>query len=259
MFLPTTIFFYSIFAWGFIPFFHTIQVDTKMLTKSQWRTLQYYIQCKTTIVTPSMMEKVQTILYARHVPLMKNTISEFRRFHKYKCRHVSQWDLEQYASVGLLHSIKNYNGRSVFHQYAKIYIQGALYKAMTKHYPISKISAKERKKRKMPKAFDFETCGINDVHQNNWYLGKMDYLKNESPITHYNDDLRDLWINIYRLDPMSKRIFNMKFDYHFHVLRSNREIAEYFACSEETVRKHIHLAIRNITANNIYTYSTITS
>ena len=257
MFLPNSIiFFYSIFTWVFIPFFHTIQeVDAKMLTKSQWRTLQYYIQSKNTIVTPSMMEKVQTILYARHVPLMKNTISEFRRFHKYKCRYVSQWDLEQYASVGLLHAIKNYNGRSIFHQYAKIYIQGALYKAMTKHYPISRISAKERKKRKIPKAFDFETCGKNYVHQNNWYLGKMDYLNHDSlktiSQTNYDDDLRDIWISTCRLDPFTKRIFNMKFDYHFHVLRSNREIADYCACSEETVRKHIHLAIMNITHNNI--------
>ena len=255
MFLPTTILFYSIFTWGFIPFFHTIQVDAKMLTKPQWRTLQYYIQCENTIVAPSMMEKVHTILYVRHVPLMKNTISQFRKFHKYKCSHVTKSDLEQYASVGLLHAIKNYNGRSVFHQYAKIYIQGALYKAMTKHYPISKISAKERKKRKMPKAFDFETCGKNDVHQNNWYLGKMDYLKNESPKTisqtNYHDDLRDLWISTYRLQPLTTRIFHMKFDYYFNVIRSNREITDYCTCSEETVRKHIHLAIRNITANNI--------
>ena len=85
---------------------------------------------------------------------------------------------------------------SLFHPYAKIYITGALYKGLTKQYPISKRSAKERRKRQLPKPYDFETCKIDstNVGSRNWYLGKMDYLvhlQNQSPQLY-----RDMWIRI---------------------------------------------------------------
>ena len=229
----------------------TCTVGYKIMTKSQWNTIQNYYLDKQIKQIPSMMEKIGLIIYSRHQPLLKSTVHEFRRFHKFKCNHIPTEDLEQYASMGLMHAIRNYNGKSLFHPYAKIYITGALYKGLTKQYPISKRSAKERRKRQLPKPYDFETCKIDstNIESTNWYLGKMDYLvhlQNQCPHLY-----RDMWIRIYNLPPTMRRIIEMKYDYEFNVVRSNEEISEYFGCSEETIRKNVILAIENITENSI--------
>ena len=222
----------------------------KLITPNQWTILQKYAQNKEQL-QPSMVEKYQLILYSRHVPLAKKTISNFCRFHKFKTKHVCMDDLEQYAFMGLMHAIKNYNGHYLFHSYAKIYIQGALYNGLTKHFPISKVSAKQRRKKKPFVKYTYETCGEMDTVKNS-YLGKMDYIAHESQSEEIHQDLtRDLWIQIYQLPPFMRRIVYLKYDYHFTRIRSNEEIADYMGCSEETVRQQVHKFINFITCNNI--------
>lgn len=226
---------------------------TKMITKQQWNTLQYYIQNKQTI-TQSMNDKIQYILYSRHLPLVKSTTYKFRKFHKFKTKMIKADDLESYGSMGLIHAIRNYNGKALFHHYAKIYIKGGLYQGLTKHYPITKVSAKERRMRKDVKPYDYETCGeqYNDkyISPTNSYLGKSDYLSfNEDP-TSYNT-YRDYWIKISQMPPLVKRIMFLKFDNEFNIVMSNHLISIYCGCSEETIRKNVKNAIMNITDNNI--------
>jgi len=201
----------------------------KLITPNQWTILQKYAQNKEQL-QPSMVEKYQLILYSRHVPLAKKTISDFCRFHKFKTKHVCMDDLEQYAFMGLMHAIKNYNGHYLFHSYAKIYIQGALYNGLTKHFPISKVSAKQRRKKKPFVKYTYETCGEMDTVKNS-YLGKTDYIAHESQSEEIHQDLtRDLWIQIYKLPPFIRRIVYLKYDYHFTRIRSNEEIADYMGC-----------------------------
>ena len=222
----------------------------KLITPNQWTILKKYALNKDHL-QQSMTEKYQLILYSRHVPLAKKTIADFCRFHKFKTKHVCVDDLEQYAFMGLIHAIKNYNGQSLFHSYAKIYIQGALYNGLTKHYPIAKVSAKERRKKKSFVNYTYETCGeMNSV--NNRYLGKNDYIVHESQSEEIHQDLtRDLWIKIYDLPAFIRRIVYLKYDYHFTIIRSNEEVADYMGCSEETVRQQVHRFIIFITCDSI--------
>lgn len=220
---------------------------TKMITKQQWNTLQFYIQNKQTI-SQSMNDKIQYILYSRHLPLVKATTYKFRKFHKFKTKLVSPNDLESYASIGLIHAIRNYDGKSLFHHYAKIYIKGGLYQGLTKHYPITKVSAKERRTRKDVKPYDYETCG--EQSYTNTYLGKYDYLSfNEDPLSY--GKYRDYWIKISQMPPLVKRIMCLKFDNEFNIVMSNYLIAIYCGCSEETIRKNVKNTIMNITGNII--------
>jgi len=229
--------------------YQTTTYSYKMMTPAQWRYLRLTIQNKET--TPSMKEKVQYILYHRHTPLIHSLIRDFRQYHKFKSKHIQLSDYEQYASIGLLHAIRNYNGHYLFYPYAKIYIIGALYNCLTKQYPIQRTSITERRKRKPYKSYEFETCGRQTIYPGpTWYLGKYNSIS--SSLENYNtDSKRDLWILIHSLPPVTKRILYLKFDYDFHVIHSNREISEYFCCSEETIRKKVKQAILNITQSYI--------
>ena len=224
---------------------------TKMITKQQWNTLQYYIQNKQTI-TQSMNDKIQYILYSRHLPLVKSAAHKFRKFHKFKTKLVSPDDLESYASMGLIHAIRNYNGKALFHHYAKIYIKGGLYQGLTKHYPITKVSAKERRARKDVIPYDYETCGEQSYR--NTYLGKSDYLSssNKEPLSY--GTYREYWMKISQMSPLVKRVMCLKFDDEFNIVMSNYLIAIYCGCSEETIRKNVKNAIMNITGNIIDEY-----
>jgi RNA polymerase sigma factor (sigma-70 family) len=220
-----------------------------MITPAQWRYMRIIIQNDKT--TASMKEKVQYILYHRNIPLIRSSIRDFRQYHKFKSKFIQYQDYEQYASIGLLHAIKNYNGHYLFHPYAKMYIIGAVYNCLTKHYPIQKSSSTERRKRKVCKKYDYETCGRqNTLVGPTWYLGKY----NSIPSSLQSDTFgtkRDMWIRIESLSPEIKRIMHLKFDYDFHVINSNRKISAYFECSEETIRKKVRQAILNITQSYI--------
>jgi len=65
--------------------------------------------------------------------------------------------------MGLLHAIKNYNGKSSFYRYAQIYIKGSMYKELTVNYPISQIPKKERTKNKVVKYISFILADQNIV------------------------------------------------------------------------------------------------
>ena len=69
----------------FLLYNSTCTVGYKIMTKKQWNTIQNYYLDKQIKQIPSMMEKVSLILYSRHQPLLKATVHEFRRFHKFKC------------------------------------------------------------------------------------------------------------------------------------------------------------------------------
>lgn len=104
--------------------YQIIAYSYKMMTPTQWRYIRIMIQNNKT--TQSMREKIQYILYNRHTPLLHSLIRNFRRYHKFKSKQVQYKDYEQYASIGLLHAIRKYNGYYLFYPYAKIYNRRAI-------------------------------------------------------------------------------------------------------------------------------------
>jgi len=227
--------------------FCTSIMSYKMITPTHCGYMQTLIQQNITSI--SMREKINYILYNRHIPFSNKLVKEFTKFHKYKSKLIPYKDYQQYAYLGLLHAIKKYNGKSLFYKYAKIYIIGSLYKCMTHNYPITRQKSFQRQTRKIMKKYHFESCGVqNGSTGNNWYLGKSDYLKSSLGF-HNDEDNRNIWILIKSLPPFSQRILRYKFDYHFNVINSNRKISYYFGCSEETIRKHLKEAVLYIIQN----------
>ena len=225
-----------------------------MLSRSQWNYLERKIQSHDTTI--SMKEKIYIILFQRHIPLVLSLTKQFIGFHRYKCKNVSKNDLLSYAYHSLYAACLKYKGNSNFVKYATIYINGALYKGLTIHYPINKLSKNERRK----KYRETEEMSIyQDIYdRRNIYLGNKDiidinkYNNNYSSLSEYYDKCGIIWNKIDQLSPVEKRCFQLKFDYEFNKIRSNKHIAELMCYSEETIRQIIHNNIQRFIEENKY-------
>ena len=221
-----------------------LSVAFKLLTKSQWFDIQYYIVAPDT--TPSMMEKVRHILFHRYVPLAHSMTKNFRKFHRRKSQSISEGDMLFLAYKGLYDSVRNYNGKYSFTKYAKIYINGALYKSLTVHNPISKLSTNERRFRVTDKDSDYYEL------RKNIYLNTRDYLRSklqpEPSDYHYSRK----WKIINTFSPFVRRCFYYRFDFYFNTIRTNKNVGVLMCCSEELVRRNIANYITLLNQNYSY-------
>ena len=212
----------------------------KMITPKQWKILQHYKTDKHT--SQSMMEKVNYIIFMRHVPLVCSTAKLLRQIHKRKTLNIKQ-DMLVYGYRGLYDSVRKYDGRRLFINYAKIYIKGSIYKCITDNYTISKIPITERRKsvlKRKPVYQEYE-----NKYKHTTYLRGLDYLSCAN--NDRRDDLLYFWVEINRLDPFVKRLFYYRFDHLFNIKHTNKEVADLMCCSEEhvrqTIKKHISVLI----------------
>lgn len=211
-----------------------------MITPKQWKILQHYKTDKYT--SQSMMEKVNYIIFMRHVPLVCSTAKLLGQIHKRKTLNIKQ-DMLVYGYRGLYDSIRKYDGKRVFVNYAKIYIKGSIYKCITDNYTISKIPITERRKSVMKRKPVYQE--YENEYKHTTYLRGLDYLSCAN--NERRGELLYLWVEINRLDPFVKRLFYYRFDYMFNIKHTNKEVAELMCCSEEhvrqTIKKHIYVLI----------------
>jgi len=210
---------------------------TLYISTSQWSMIQKLLDNKQ--LTSQMRSTIDTILFRYYDDWSYNTAKEFKTFHKHKCNHIPVDELHMYARMGLMNAIRNYKGKSVFSNYARIYIKGELYRGMTELHPLTSISAKDRKNKTLSftNKDKLNTYFVNDKE---WMLEKIYYDKNiESPNEMLTRQIiKDKWNAIHcELDIKSQRMIYYKFDYEWNTIRTNKEVAELMVCSEEHVRK----------------------
>jgi RNA polymerase sigma factor (sigma-70 family) len=185
---------------------------------------------------------------------------EFKKFHKYKCSNIFIEDLIIASKIGLLKSVRKYNGKSSFTNYANIYIKSELLKILTCHFSLSPLPKSYRIKSK-------KNMSNNDIiiyknllntklihNDNTWQLEKIYYNNN------YNDNILMKINNKFKLEeilnivnsttPFLKKIFYLKYDIDFKTIRSNKHIADLMCCSEECIRQNL-ITISHIIKNKI--------
>ena len=215
------------------------------IPKSSWDKIQKIIQ--QTNNGSLLRNKVNELLYACFEKWAVNQAYEFKVHHKYKCRNIKLDDLILSSQLGLHKSIGNYKGTSSFPLYSKIYIQGELNDCLTKFHPLTNIPKNDRKKskhhftpqeRRIYKK-QLETSWV--PYEDFWRFDKMrkDLQENKILVNlQEREKHAELWKKLIdqSIDPISKKVFQYKYDYDFKVIRSNREIAELMGYSEEYVR-----------------------
>lgn len=228
---------------------HVIQyIDAyKMISPSQWNDLRCFILSPET--TSSMRQKVNYIVFQRHLPMMYRIVFNFRTIHRKKSNNVKHDDMLAYAYKGLHDATCKYNGQFAFVKYAKIYIHGALYKALTEHHPISIQTKSQRRTRANYSTEYYETI------RTNIYLQKRDYLTSfvsQSGSILTIEPFIGKWQHIQTFPPFVKRCFSLKFDFYFNRIRTNQEVADLMCCKEEWVRRNIaqytHILLQKYTS-----------
>ena len=94
----------------------------KYLTKYQWTLIDRILVNPNT--TNCLRKKIQNILFKYYEQWAFTKAYRFKQLHKYKCKHISTLELNNYASLGLYKSLIKYNPsyKYSFTNYAAFYI-----------------------------------------------------------------------------------------------------------------------------------------
>lgn len=207
------------------------------ISKSGLLTLHKFIESSPNVI---LTNKVKQIVFNEYKSIAYKFSNDFQRFHKYKCSHVSKYDLHQGALIGLWNAVGKYNTTYPFYPYARTYIFGELYKTLTINYPIRKQSATFRRKHKILQPLSFDNVGLYDTYNYNQYPVKTTESFN---IASYYP----FWEIIDTLDENTKQIFFYMFNRFFDKIRSNKEVAQLSGYSKETVRLKILYVLNKLT------------
>jgi len=195
-------------------------------------------------------DKSEKILYKYFEKWAISKAYEFKKLHKYKCSNILIDDLIIGSKFGLLKSVRKYNGKSLFTNYANIYIKSELLKILTSYFAASPIPKSYRIKSKKNMSNDDiiiykklintkiisgdYTLQLEKICYNNKY--------NDNSVVNINNKFKlEEIINKLNLSltPFLKRIFYLKYNIDFKTIRSNKDIAKLMCCSEEYIRKSL--------------------
>ena len=210
--------------------------------------------------------KINIILFNSYKKWAINQAFTFKMKHKYKCKQIHISELISYSTFGLYKSILKFNGQHSFIRFSTFYVNGELYKGLTNAYSISSISKYERMKSIFINKTVDKTIYENDNLFNNknpntlilasfdeeWKFNQRkndpyanDKIENIEKIT-YIETMREIWEIIKKHDAFTYRVLDLKYDYEFNVIRTNKNISSLMCCSEEYVRKKIATCKTNI-------------
>lgn len=219
-------------------------VNCLHLNREQMNSIVHLIKNKE--LNSIQREKINTILFLSYEKWSVQKAKDFKKFHSYKCRNIDINDLIVSGRLGLFKSIKKYNGNTSFIYFSEIYIKSELFRTLTNYFSISYISKKERIKNKS-NFTKLELYRYKKLLEPSW-VGYSDYwrfdkLKDNTETIIDNlenqESNKRIWEKINTLDSSLKKIIHLKYDYDFNKIRSNKEIGELMAYSEENIRLKI--------------------
>ena len=222
----------------FILFLQFLQSVFLYLTNTKWMQINNFLLNKNKC-TKEEVDKINKIIYLNYEKWAFYASYKFKQFHFFKCKEISQKELNLYASIGLTKAIQNYNPlkNATFSIYASNYIRGELYNGMSDLQPINSLTKSERKKSIYNRNRDMKiqphlTSKNDYLFVANTKYDSNSYKKNE-----------ELWKHIFEMDiPLiTKNVIKLKYSFDFIKIRTNKQISLLLCCSEENVRLNINL------------------
>lgn len=230
-------------------FLISLLVSGLYLTPLQMNSIVNLIKNKE--LTPFHRNKINNILYLYYEKFAIQKALEFKNFHKFKCKNIDKEDLIICSKIGLYKSITKYNGNSQFSYFANLYIKYELLNTLTQHLSFTSIPrnilnlskrnlSNNDLKKYTTMLYPVLCCSF--VGYNNWIFDK--YSTPNENINYERNIL--LWQEINKLDPFTKRIIYLKYDFLFNKKCNNKYIAKITGYSEETIRVKINNSLKNI-------------
>jgi len=195
-------------------------------------------------ITDNQREIINRILYLSFEKFAVKNAIDFKKKHSYKCSNIKLNELILSSKFGLYKGVRNYKGNSNLINYFYIYIHYELLDSLTEHFSNSIIPKKERIKSKhnLTEYNDYNdllyTNIINYNYQENYNKANYNHRLWSSHLNK-KEEFENMWDKINNFEPFSKRIFYLKYDYDFNIIRSNERISILMCCSEEHIRQKL--------------------
>jgi len=194
-------------------------------------------------------ERVQTniLLFHCYKNWAINQAFSFKIKHKHKCKHIDINELISYSTFGLYKSILKFNGQNNFTRFSVFYVQGELYKGLTNAYSISSVSKYERMKSYNKRKRETTVPIMIASFDEEWKFNFKNTNKIETIEQRFNrEKIQEAWEIINQHDAFTSRIFYLKYDNDFNIIRTNKNISSLMCCTEEYVRKKIAICKTNM-------------
>jgi len=233
------------FMWTWIIVAATTSVVALHLTTPQLGQIDRLI--RNPRLTTLHRRTINRILYRSYEKWAVKSATRFRYKHRNKCRNIRKQDLILSSKIGLYKSIERYNGKYAFIPFSTLYVKGELYKTLTDHYSMSSVPRKERVMDKgnytLAQMADYNTRLETPLlgYAQSWLFHDIYRSDSENPLDTINsrEVFEKAWIKVGQMDDFTRRAMQYKYDFEFNRIRTNAEVAELLACSEETARQSV--------------------
>jgi len=221
------------------------------LTSNQLQIINSLIKNKNLEV--NQRNQINQLLYTSYEKWCIKRAQYFKQKHFFKCQNIHTSELVLSSKIGLFKAIKNYNGNSDFIYFSDFYVKSELFKTVTHYYAMSSVPKHIRIKNKNNLSEKELTIYNQNVDS---YLINYSNSFQIDKVRNYNNDIEetviekqekyqkyvDVWEKINEIDDaFTKRIFFLKYDFDFTILRSNKKIGILMCCSEETIRQRLSI------------------
>lgn len=165
-------------------------------------------------------DKTRVILSKQYYPWVKKQCNTFIKKHHEIIKNIAKpHNLEGYAMIEYMKAIQRYNGTAEFSLYAKKYVEGGLFKGLTKSMPQNKYT----------KNMDKLSTTLSDNNV------RSQHIKNS--VNEMDDEYIDIFYLRYDYTTLAKK-------------HSVAEICKIMGFSEETYRKKMNTILEHIRQQN---------
>jgi DNA-directed RNA polymerase specialized sigma subunit len=204
-----------------------------------------------------MRMKTQQILVNKYYFWTRKQVRIFKKSSfKYR-RHANllmEAEMFQYALIGLMKSIMRYNGTVYFHQFAKKYVYGELYRGVVERIPMQPLKRWQFYSRNATISRVPKITLISDT-EDEWLYDKEQKNSNSDPLEFYSMNIsgkkyvldKKQWIEkineiIEKALPEQRRLFLARYDpITFEPIRTVYYASKLMAFSDETYRKKMNV------------------
>jgi len=214
-----------------------VSMSAGFLNKIQLKYIKYIMGSKD--VSDDIKQATKEILMENYQPWLKNQYKSFIRQNAKTMNRIYVRELYQYATYGLLESLRAYNGSVGLHKYATKFVHGQMYKGMNElaiMKPLKLHEAKRGIRLPKPRLVSYDEY---------WMFDKL----NDDISANITPQIIENIKEILESSPGEyRRLFYLRYDYNtLGIIRSIAQICEIESYSDETYRKKMKTIIQYIT------------
>jgi DNA-directed RNA polymerase specialized sigma subunit len=201
--------------------------------------------------TPTdIRRKTQQILFMEYMPWLKKQVRLFKQSNVKSLKFILEYDLQQYAIIGFLDAIKNFDGNSSLINYAAKHVEGKLRLGILELMPLKPLNHYQkyikRRKYMMPSMLSYDKYWLFDKckraiedEKNIVIYGSQN---NNTLVVKENEIITHIKMAVMEMPEQYKSLFFARYDMgNLRKIRSVYKICKMFRYSDETYRKRMNV------------------